>query len=577
MPQFYQDAGDDALTYERIESFGGGMDGFMRSVLLPADVSREMVNLLVRDNFEAGTRPGVAALGGAGPAGPGARVQGMAWFDTPTTKQLVVAAGGAVWAWTGSEWLRLSGWTLPDTTSPWEAAQGVDRLLCSDGRNAMQSWDGATWTIETSGNEVMDPPVGATILCWHAGRMFAAGFPGGVAGKEEDALWASNLLGLGGATWNRTEQQMRVGTGSGDPIRALVSFTGFQLAILKEASVWLLNSDPRVGVSGWNTAVQAESVSSGVGCVGKRACCVFGNDVLFMAQDGVRSLARMQAAAGQYEVGPPLSQPMQPYIDRINWEAASGICARKYKELALFAVPLDNSAVNNAVLVWNGRLQRWMGAWTGWNPSAFEVTRFAGAQALVIGDESGSVNRWQEGAPRFDDGTYLDNGAQYPTKLWTRSMLFGEPVNNKVGYHSEVRIAAGNARISVAAVADDVVARAWSGSVTPAGPTLPATLPFDLGAAGPLTIRRGLRGLADFNEIYLRIESASGWWLCRNVTVAAFVTTLDTVSQATPEEPQEPVVSGAQLPVEEDEGEVLVGAGGEEIIGAGGETIGGAG
>lgn len=63
MPYLYNDSLDDQLLYERIESFGGGMDGYQRSTLLAPNQSAYLENVIIPDNLEARTRPGADRLG----------------------------------------------------------------------------------------------------------------------------------------------------------------------------------------------------------------------------------------------------------------------------------------------------------------------------------------------------------------------------------------------------------------------------------------------------------------------------------------------------------------------------------
>lgn len=516
MPYQFSDALDDELLYERVESFGGGMDGYTRATLLRADASQYLENLLIADNLVARTRPGADTLVAA-PAGANKAVIGLSYFDTLNYQQLVACADGKLWKLEGGAWAQMVGYTgLPS----FEAAQGLDKLLISDGATALQSWDGAAFTVygTTTGTATSDPPVGATILCWHAGRMFAAG-----AGLGRDTIYASFLLEFGNGKWNHTQFSFRVGAGEGESIVALVSLQNFYLAVLKDNSVYLVNTDPTGATA---AAWTVQKVSGGLGCVGKKAWCVYANDLLFMARDGVRSLKRMQAAAGQFDISPPLSQPVQPWIDRINWAYASRIAATNFRELCLFAVPLDNSTTPNAVLVWNARLQAWAGVWTNWAPSCWALSRFATIQALNFGEPSGKVRKFKHADDASADATYLDDGAAIPCKVWTRGFFFGEPINDKSGYHAEARFSASNAIVNFTLLADGAELRNWSADLRQAGVDLPVDLPFDLADPAARAARRGLRGLRAFNEAYLKIESTAGWWELRNVTLSAYLNML---------------------------------------------------
>lgn len=524
MPYQFSDALDDELLYERCESFGGGMDAFSTPSLLPPNAWQYGQNVVVPDNLRVRTRPGADTVVAAPAAGN--LIQGLRYFDTPSYEQLIAGANRKFYKYEGVSWAEMVGFQLNDAALQFASAQGVDKLLITDGVQNMRSWDGAAFVdLGNVANTITSgPPVGATVLWWHAGRMFASG-----KGSLDDTVWSSKLLDFSATGWDHTNFSFRIGGGEGDAVRCGISLPpagpgDYRMAVLKANSVYTVNADPTaVRASGW----QVQKVSEGIGCVGRWAAALSGNDLLFMSRDGVRSLRRMVAAAGQYELSPPLSTPLQPYIDRINWTYAHLIAAENYKHLTLFAVPLDASIYNNTVLVWNGRLGRWTGVWTGWTPGFFETSRFGDVLRLVLGEQTGLVRQWKDFADVTDDATYTENGAAIASKLWTRAMLFGEPVNDKDAYHAEARFSQGSADLTLTALGDGAELRVWTGHLGADGVDLPVDLPFDLPSpASALPIRRGLRGCTPFNEIFLKVESTSGWWELKNATLSAFLNML---------------------------------------------------
>ncbi len=447
-------------------------------------------------------------------------IQSLFYFDTPAVAQLLSGSGTNLFGWDGSHWTQLAGWTAASDTARLAMAQGVDKVLISDGSGNLQIWDGTTFT--DCGNEPTCPPVGATILTWHTGRMFASGIA-----ALPDTFYVSNRLTFGLGQWNPTTRSFRIGNGDGEPVVAMAPMQNFVLCVFKSNSIWLVETNPQAEPANFSADQNTAVLSAGIGCVGRDAWCAYGNDILFMAQDGVRSVQRMQAAAGQWQLSAPLSQPIQTYIDRINRSAWDKICAIKYQEFAFFFVPLDISAVNNCVLVWNGRLGKWCGAWTGWNGQQVAMTRFNGVNRLVFGDDQGLVNQWKDTEDAASDDTYRDNGSPYPTQLWTRSMLFGEAVNNKSAYSTVLRFSQGNATVNLTWCADNTNVKTWVGAPTPSGDILGQdVLPFLLQSTSPTKVQRGIRGLAAFNEAFLKVESDAGWWALRNVTAGAFINPL---------------------------------------------------
>lgn len=453
--------------------------------------------------------------------------QGLTYFDTPTYEQLVGGGGGAALRyWDGGAWTNIGGYTPANATLMLDMAQGINKLYITDGVAQWASWSGAAAVLlgTTAGTTTSDPPVGATILCWHTNRMFAAGFL-----NNPDTVYASFILDASATKWDHVNFKFRVGGGEGEYIMALVSVQDFILAVLKEDSIYVVNTDPTLASAAlWTIKL----VTNQLGCVGKRAWCKVGNDVLFMASDGVRSLQRMSSTETPFEVSPPLSEPMQPYIDRINWAYATTICAVKYREFALFAVPLDNDTTPRHVLVWNARVRSWMGVFTGWQPLQFVVSRFTRDNApsfdlrLVFGDQNGDVMRWQDREDELDEATFEDNGADVATLIRTRSMLFGEPVSDKDGHFMETRYLESTATARVALIGDDLELARHEQDLSTTQNQLPVDLPFDLFSPKPTTLRKGLGGAGPFNEAYLEISSDRGKLVLKNCTIAAFLNTI---------------------------------------------------
>jgi hypothetical protein len=533
MPQYFSQAPNAELTYEHCQSFGGGMDGYTRSTLLAPDQYQYGENVFVSENLEGRTRAGADKFVNNVFA---AKIQGLFYFDTPTLEQLIFASGGVMYkAASDGSYAAINGFTLNDGDVDFVAAQGVDKAAVVDGVK-FGLWDGANWTSYTSATRgPTDPPTGATTVIFHAGRMFAAGFPGtDGAGRESDAVCCSALLSYGTADWDLVDRSFRVGAGEGDPVLGLAKIPASVpeqavLAALKQNSIHLIRTDPTQSPAHWQDTIAPEPVANGLGVVGKRAFCVLGNDLYYVAPDRtIRSLQRMQSAAAQYEVTPALSIPLQPYMDRINWAQQARIAVTRYKQLAIFSVPLDNSQTPNTVFVWNGRLGKWVGVWTGWTANSWEITRFNGVLRLLHGDNGGRVRMWKDTNDATADATYQDDGTDYGTKLWGRAHLFNEPLNDKQLRHNEIRFGQSNAVVKVTLNADNADVKKWSCDVRPVGPDLPIDLPFDLSNPVNTPFRKGLLSTPPFSECFIKIESDRGWFSVKSFSFSAFLNTIST-------------------------------------------------
>ena len=546
-------------VYDRVPNWQGGMDAYRYAAELDKNQSQLLQNMVVLDNGRAVTRPGADQID-SNPAtfaniNPVGAVQGLAFLDNLTYQLLLMGQGGKLYTWNGSAWSNALAFALTSATAQFAAVQGVDALLISDGEQGMQFWDGLNFTAASSGpndTSATHGPTGATSIAFIAGMFVCAGpamlqgTGSGVQQFQADALIFSNYLpavvtpGTTPDVWANATQSFRVGNGDGEAIVAITpiqstasTYPIYNLAVLKENSVWVVGIQPGTTAAqfvaffaSFATSPQGDQVGTGIGCVGRNAWCLFQNDLLFMSQDGVQSLQRMQAAAGQYQLTAPLSLPIQPYIDRINWGVAYNIQAIKYKQLAIFFVPLDNSPVNNYALVWNGRIGKWM-IWTGWTPEAVCVTRFGRQIQLVVGNSDGSVNQWKDSQALYGlDKTYQDNGTPIPWQINTRALVFGNLDFQKKPEKVLVRFNAGNATVNLSAFLDLADSDDWNSNVVPSGATLPFVLPVVLASSKPVEAFRSLLGLPYCNELYFEIGAASGWADIRNIVASAYMKTL---------------------------------------------------
>lgn len=518
MPQLFNDAIDDVPGFERVESFRGGANGFNTPTLLLPDESQAMENMLVLDNFRCRTRYGADAVtGGSTPTG--GKIQGLLYFDTPTLEYLVAVCNKVFSYWNGSTWATAAGFTTNSAGDFVASAQLVNLAFFSDGTQNWRSWDGTTFQdLGSATGTTGSPPVGATIITAHTNRLFASG-----VASEPDAVWVSDILDAGATKWNHTVWKFRVTGGTGDPIVAMVSLPDYWLLVICRNSFHLVDANPaNTSAADWGI----QHLPSGIGGVARRAFAVSGNDCLFLAADGIRSIKRMAATAENFEVTAPLSLPMQPYIDRINWSSAYKSCAWTYKQLAFFAVPLDSATEPSHVLVFNRRTDSWMGIWTGWTPTIFATTWFNDTQRLFFGDEDGAVNQWKDYAATDLDTTFEDNGDPVASLIKSRAFNFQEPISMKDAYFFEVRFVETATLVTVKVFLDNEETREWVLDLTDVQNELPVNLPFDLASTKPSTNANTLDELEEFNEAYVEISATSGKIDVKNFTMAAFLNTV---------------------------------------------------
>jgi hypothetical protein len=508
MPVLYINSLDDEPGFERCETFSGGVDDYTRSTLLPQDASQSLVNLISDESGELSVRPGVDPLGAVLSASQ--RIPQLVYFDTPSLERVYASINNSLRSWDGVSWTTIGAYPFGANTIS-AMAQGSNLLFCSDGTNQWQTWDGAAWS-GALGAGATDPPVGANKMIWHTERMFA------VKPTAYDTIYTSDIGSAGTGNWP-VANQFRVGRGEGDPIKALLSFKTFYLVVLKEASIYLVDADPTITVANWSVV----RLSNSIGCVG--GAIAFADQIMFLSRDGIRAITATEGSDTPYEVSPPLSQPVNSWIKRINWEYAYKTVAHRYGAFVLFAIPVDSNTEPSHVLVFNLRTGKWSGVWTGWYPTAFATSRFSGVERLLFGDKNGFVQQWKDYTSVDLASTYQDNGAEIAASWYSRGMNFGEPVNWKDPTWAEWRFINSLTNVDLKIYLDGQLERTFTASTTAISNSLPVDLPFDLASLRPVTIAKRLDGLTQFNEAFLSTESTSGKWILKNATMSAFLNT----------------------------------------------------
>lgn len=145
--------------------------------------------------------------------------------------------------------------------------------------------------------------------------------------------------------YSETLNDFRINQGTTDKIVNIVKFNDETLIIFKERSIYQVT-----GVTGDLSGVSLDQVTLEYGCVAAESIVQTGSDVWFLSQLGVMSLKQTQFNKLQ-STAIPISEPIQPLIDRINWRYASGACGALWDSKYYLAVPLDDARVRRESLI----------------------------------------------------------------------------------------------------------------------------------------------------------------------------------------------------------------------------------
>lgn len=224
-----------------------------------------------------------------------------------------------------------------------------------------------------------------------------------ISGRDE--IVVSDILDY--TRFSRVRGRWTINQGTGSALTRLAPFNQTTLLAFKGSTIYLIGN-----VYGDLSEVRVDVLTTEYGCVAPDTVLAVGRDVYFLSEAGYFGVS--QALDNKLQaVEEPVSAPIQPIIDRINWNAVGGAVAAYHENRIFLAVPLDGSVDNNAILVLNLLNKAWEGVWTA---DFLKVQNFvrldrAGKRRLFV------VNGGGQGA--------LEAGALFLTGAGVEDNLYG--------------------------------------------------------------------------------------------------------------------------------------------------------
>lgn len=157
------------------------------------------------------------------------------------------------------------------------------------------------------------------------------------------------------ARYDEAYASFNLSAANDDTLAGLLPIGQGGLLALKDGSIALLS-----GISAALSEVRLTSVSGAPGCVAGATAQTVGSGVLYLAESGVCRVVAADETRMQADPA-PVSAAIERIIRRINWAAAKGATSAVLGEYYFLAVPIDNSATNNAILPLNLRTNAWEG------------------------------------------------------------------------------------------------------------------------------------------------------------------------------------------------------------------------
>lgn len=340
-------------------------------------------------------------------------------------------------------------------------------------------------TVTDLGNSNDDCPI-TKVITFFRNRVWAL--------KANLLYWSSALPSTYDGAFDRTTQSFNITVGEE---RAVLGLRDLGLICLGADAVYGIN--PSVTPA----ATDKPEKILDIGCVAGNTAQIVGDDVYFLAPDGVRGVFRTQQDKLQLGQTFPLSYQLKTEFDRINWSQISKACAVYFDNKYFLALPIDSSTYNNRVWVYYPAIQSWM-VITGWNVGSWGKVKFNGQQLLYYIDANdGTVNRAWTGTTNA--GTAIDG------VIVGREEDADNPLQKKVGGELEIEAAtAGNGNALTVSVAKDGGSFQTLGTVTltsAGAPTLPIALPFALSDSFIVREKLHLDSLGEWRTLQVMIEN----------------------------------------------------------------------
>ena len=212
---------------------------------------------------------------------------------------------------------------------------------------------------------------------------------------SRDLVAASDYLNV--TRFQPVLSNFRINQGSEDALTALHKFDASTVICFKSSSIYMVRN-----IYGNLTDIVLDEMTNAYGCFAAKSIASVGRDVWFLSDKrGICSLGITQSGAVQGR-DEPVSKPIQPIIDRINWNAAHKAVSAYNQNRFYCALPIDGSDSLNVIVCYDFLNGAWAGLDQGIKDSSdFKVKEFiqpkiAGRKRLCFLDENNTINLYDD-------------------------------------------------------------------------------------------------------------------------------------------------------------------------------------
>lgn len=178
-------------------------------------------------------------------------------------------------------------------------------------------------------------------------------------------------------------------------------------------------------------------LATDIGCVARKSIVQAAGGIIFLSDNGVYMMQPQNATTPEGMragvMGEPISAPIDDIIQRINVNYVNKAVASYYDNRYYLAVPLDNSTVNNAILVFNFINKAWESVDTfpvGFDIFSMHIARYGNRRRLYLIDQQQGifVSDENESWDEYDSGSDALNTFN---KMWFDVILFAPGTFNR--------------------------------------------------------------------------------------------------------------------------------------------------
>ena len=280
-------------------------------------------------------------------------------------------------------------------------------------------------------------------------------------GNKRDFIAVSDALDHKHTFFN---QLFRINFGSNSEVQDLLVFDENRVLIMKDLDVHMMTGFIVTDTNGTLTnSASVQPVIQNYGVPNRGASVVVGSNVFFYAsRRGIVSMAQTEQSKVR-GVDLPLSEPIQPLIDRIDARNESKIRLAYWDNKLWCACPIDggNNGENNSLLVYDMLNSAWVSHddGTAIKPKEFFVAEYNNAQRLFYIGTDGFINLVEENyeGDEVADLSKLDGLKNEDISSYLLTRGYGQPsVDHKNYRTATVNIKTWNPQYTIKAKPDGV-------------------------------------------------------------------------------------------------------------------------